>query len=106
MKLRFLATTLILLSIAGLQLFAGASSQQKIHQWLVLGPAAIPALESDLLKNGNKILEFNHVPVQELQPVKGRRVAWTGNINLTWQTLRSLAFYANKKSMGNNQMRN
>lgn len=96
MKFRFLSAALILLSIAGMQLFAGESSQQKINQWLVLGPAAIPALESDLLKNENKILEFNHIPVQELQPVKGRRVAWMGNKNLTWQTLRKLDFYTNE----------
>lgn len=76
---------LILASVFGPFLLPAETGKQKIDQWLLLGPAAIPAIESQLLGNEDKILAFNHIPIPELHPVKGEKVNWTGNKTLTWQ---------------------
>ena len=77
----------------GFFLFSNETNRQKIDQWLVLGPAKIPSFESNLLKNEEEILKFNHIPVQELQPIKGGKVTWTRGTILTWRSVTNLDFY-------------
>ena len=76
----------------GVFLFPNETNRQKIDQWLVLGPAKIPGFETELLKNEDDILKFNHIPVQELEPVRGRKVTWTGSKTFTWQRFKNLQF--------------
>jgi dipeptidyl aminopeptidase/acylaminoacyl peptidase len=76
----------------GFQLFPAESNRQGIDHWLILGPAAIPALESDLLKNSDDILKFNHIPMQQLLPIKGEKVTWNDGNVFNWQTTGKLDF--------------
>jgi dipeptidyl aminopeptidase/acylaminoacyl peptidase len=80
-----ITTVLILTSVFGCFLLHSETGKQKIDQWLLLGPAPITPIESQLLQNEDKILAFNHIPIPELHPVKGEKVNWTGNRSLTWQ---------------------
>jgi len=84
----------VLFSGFGFSLFSNETNRQKIDQWLVLGPAEIPGFEADLLESEDEILEFNHIPVQELQLVRGGKVTWTSGKMLTWRSVNNLNFYA------------
>ena len=96
MRHRLFVMILIFVSMVsvGFQLFPAETNRQGIDRWLMLGPAAIPALESDLLKNADDILKFNHIPVQQLLPIKGEKVTWSDGNALTWQTTGKLDFDA------------
>lgn len=78
----------------GLQLFPDEPNRQEIDRWLVLGPAPIPALESELLKGEDNILKFNHIPVPQLLPQKDEKVTWNDGNTLTWQIMSKLEFAA------------
>ncbi|MCP5107186.1 MAG: hypothetical protein GY950_27615, partial [bacterium] len=77
-------------------LVAADANRRPVDQWLVLGPAAVPAMEADLLKNEEGLLKFNHIPVRDLQPVKGRKVTWSGGSTLSWQTMKR--FFPNDRT--------
>ncbi len=80
----------ILVSTFGTALFPNGTGQQKITQWLLLGPVNIPETESELLKNEDKILAFHHIPIQNPRPVNGERIKWTANQTLRWRTTNRL----------------
>ncbi|MDQ1351846.1 MAG: hypothetical protein QG657_2151 [Acidobacteriota bacterium] len=94
MRYRLFVMILVFVSMVsiGFQLFPAETIRQGIDQWLMLGPAAITALESDLLKNADDILKFNHIPVQQMLPIKGEKVTWNDNNVFTWQTTGKLNF--------------
>lgn len=94
MRYRLFVMSLIFVTMisVGFQLFPAETNRQGIDQWLMLGPAAIPALESDLLKNADDILKFNHIPVPQLLPIKGEKVTWNDGNVFTWQTTEKLDF--------------
>ncbi len=94
MKYRLFVMILIFVSMVsfGFQMFPAETNRQGIDHWLMLGPTAIPALESDVLKSEDDILKFNHIPVQQLLPVKGEKVTWNDGNAFTWQTTEKLDF--------------
>lgn len=59
--------------------------QQEIDRWLILGPAPISPLESELLKSEDNLFKFNHIPVQKLLPVKDEKIMWNNGNVFTWQ---------------------
>lgn len=94
MRHRLFVMILIFVSMVsvGFQVFPAETNRQGIDRWLILGPAAIPPLESDLLKNADDILKFNYIPVQQLLPLKGEKVTWNDSNVFTWQETEKLAF--------------
>lgn len=94
MRYRWFVMILIFVTMISFsfQLFPAETNRLGIDRWLMLGPAAIPSLESDLLKNADDILKFNYIPVQQLQPVKGEKVTWNDSNAFTWQTTEKLDF--------------
>lgn len=75
-----------------LQLFSAESTKQEIKQWLMLGPAQVPEVEKDLLGDDKTILDFNHIPVSDLDPVQGGKVPWSANRILRWTILKNPDF--------------
>lgn len=57
----------------------------ELNQWLILGPADIPAAERELLKNDTTLLQFEHLPIPLLSPSPGQPAAWRPNRALSWQ---------------------
>jgi dipeptidyl aminopeptidase/acylaminoacyl peptidase len=72
---------------------------QKIQQWLVLGPAEIPAIEMDRLTSDSAILNFNHLDVSGLMPMEGSKVPWTGGRVLTWKRFENPDFNVKKTAV-------
>ena len=82
-----------ILAIALLLCFgAGFGYGEEIKQWLLLGPAKIPALEKKLLDSDLDILNFNHMAVSELLPAAGGKVPWDSYRELRWKVLRDTNF--------------
>jgi dipeptidyl aminopeptidase/acylaminoacyl peptidase len=87
-----LALIFVLFSGFNLFLFSDGVTRQRIDRWLLLGPAKVPAPETDLLKNDDAILTFNHMNVGKLLPVNGGSVSWTGGAVLKWRPVSTLNF--------------
>jgi len=94
MKYRVFTMVFIFISVSvfGHYLFPAGTNRQTINQWLLLGPVTIPAAESELLKSEEEILNFNHIPVQNLRPVSGDKMTWTAGQTLRWRTTNQLRF--------------
>jgi dipeptidyl aminopeptidase/acylaminoacyl peptidase len=87
----FVMVLIFTLAING-QLFSADSTRQNINQWLMLGPAQVPDVEKDLLGDDKAILDFNHIPVSNLNPVQGGKVPWSANRMLQWTVLKTPDF--------------
>jgi dipeptidyl aminopeptidase/acylaminoacyl peptidase len=87
-----LVMVLILTLAIYCQLFSAESTRQDINQWLMLGPAQVPEVEKDLLGDDKTILDFNHIPVSNLNPVKGVKVQWSVSRMLQWTVLKNPDF--------------
>jgi len=83
---KILAVVLLLFFLAGF------GYGEEIKQWLLLGPAKIPAVEKKLLGNDLDILNFNHMEVSELLPTAGGKVPWDSYRVLRWKVLRDTNF--------------
>ncbi len=83
---------LILILAINNQLFSAESTKQEINQWLMLGPAQVPEVEKDLLGDDKTILDFNHIPVSDLDPVQGGKVPWSAERTLEWTVLKTPDF--------------
>ena len=74
------------------QLFSAESTKQEINQWLMLGPAQVPEVEKDLLGDDKTILDFNHIPVSDMNPVQGGKVPWSADRMLQWAVMKTPDF--------------
>jgi dipeptidyl aminopeptidase/acylaminoacyl peptidase len=83
---------LILILAMNSRLFPAESTKQEINQWLMLGPAQVPEVEKDLLGDDKTILDFNHIPVSDLDPVQGGKVPWSAERTLEWTVLKTPDF--------------
>lgn len=90
MRFKLFIMILIFVSLVSfkLLLFPAETNQpirQEIDRWLILGPASISPLESELLKSDDNILKFNHIPVPQVLPVKDEKVMWNDGNAFNWQ---------------------
>ena len=95
-KLFFIVFILSFLSFSHFYIYSENSQLQKIDKWLVLGPAQIPGVEKEVLKNEKSILKFNFIPLSLMRPLKGERVEWLGNKKLYWRVLENPRFSSSK----------
>lgn len=86
------AMIFILLSIAIPYQMYGAG--QQLDQWLVLGPAQVPALEKEALGGNKAILNFKHLDISKLMPETGSTVPWAPDRTLHWMELKNNEFNA------------
>jgi dipeptidyl aminopeptidase/acylaminoacyl peptidase len=109
-KLRYNLIAVIVLIVllgGGFQPFAHAGETetetktkiQKIQQWLLLGPAAVPAIETDVLKGSSSILDFDHIAIAGQLPVQGQTVPWDNKTVLKWQVPGKLDFNVSQTSV-------
>ncbi len=94
-RFALLSIILVLLLGTSLQLFPHPPQRQKISKWLTLGPIPVPPADKKLLKNSSGLLEFRHLPIANIQPVKGAATAWAGGKPFTWRTPNGYAFPSN-----------
>jgi len=95
-KLFFILFILSFLLFPDFYLHSENSNLQKIDKWLVLGPAQMPSVEKEILKNEKEILKFNFIPLSLICPLKGERVEWLGNRKLYWRVLENQKFSSSK----------
>ena len=91
-KISLVILLLILSAGVGDSLFAYPSTEQSINQWLLLGPAKIPAIEKNVLEGDLNILNFNHIAVSELLPIEGTWVPWDSTRKFQWEVLKHKNF--------------
>lgn len=94
MKLKALTIIIIFTLISIAVPFNIYGAEQQLGQWLVLGPAQVPALEKEALDGNKAILNFKHLDISKLSPKIGAKVPWTQERILHWMEMKHNEFNA------------
>jgi len=85
----------VILLLSSLPLLHGEEAAfQPLDQWLVLGPAQIPALEKKILDGNKNILDFKHLDPATIAPVEDQKVRWSSAQTLDWRKMQLNVFKA------------
>ncbi|MCP4154095.1 MAG: S9 family peptidase [bacterium] len=95
----FILTAIILCALFNTQLYPedNETTHQSITSWLVLGPIDIPSMDSELLANNTRLMDFHHLPIKDMLPEKGKTVTWTGGKKIKWRLPQNMNFYSENK---------